>query len=54
VKRISVDLGQYYFHPEIIFLSAPVLMQREVTAQWVFDQHDRLIDIAVEKKNRLY
>jgi hypothetical protein len=54
VKRISVDLGQYYFHPEIILLSAPVLMQREVTAQWVFDQHDRLIDIAVEKKSRLY
>jgi hypothetical protein len=54
VKRIYVYLGQYYDHPEAVFLSAPLMMQKEVSAQWVFDQHDRLIDIFVDKKNVLY
>lgn len=54
VKTIRVYLGQYYDHPEVVFLSAPMMMQREVTAQWAFDQRDRLIDIFVDKKTGLY
>jgi hypothetical protein len=54
VKRIHVYLGQYYNHPEVVFLSAPLMMQKEVSAQWAFDQHDRLIDIFVDKKSGLY
>jgi hypothetical protein len=29
-------------------------MQKQVTAQWLFDSHDRLINVVVEKKNGLY
>lgn len=54
VKRIRVYLGQYYNHPEVVFLSAPLMMQKEVSAQWTFDRHDRLIDILVDKKSGLY
>jgi hypothetical protein len=54
VKRIHVYLGQYYDHPEVVFLSAPLMMQKEVSAQWAFDQHDRLIQIFVDKKTGLY
>jgi hypothetical protein len=54
VKRIQVYLGQYYDHPEVVFLSAPLMMQKEVSAQWAFDQSDRLIEIFVDKKNGLY
>ncbi len=54
VKRIRLYLGQYYDHPEVVFLSAPLMMQKEVTAQWAFDQHDRLVDIFVDKKTGLY
>ena len=53
-KRIRVYLGQYYDHPEVVFLSAPLMMQKEVTAQWLFDSRDRLIDIVVDKQNGLY
>lgn len=53
-KAIRVYLGQYYDHPEVIFLSAPLMMQKEVTAQWLFDSHDRLVDIAIEKQNGVY
>jgi len=31
-----------------------LLMQKEVTAQWLFDSHDRLINVVVEKKNGIY
>jgi hypothetical protein len=54
VKRIRVYLGQYYDHPEVVFFSAPLMMQKEVSAQWAFDQHDRLIEIFVDKTNGLY
>ena len=54
VKSIRVYLGQYYDHPEIVFLSAPLVMQKEVSAQWAFDQHDRLIEIFVDKKTDVY
>lgn len=53
-KAIRVYLGQYYDHPEVVFLSAPLMMQREVTARWLFDSHDRLMDLAVDKVNGLY
>jgi hypothetical protein len=53
-KSVRAYLGQYYDHPEVVFLSAPLLMQKEVTAKWLFDSHDRLIDIVVEKQNELY
>ena len=46
-KSVRAYLGQYYDHPEVVFLSAPLLMQREVTAQWLFDSHDRLINVVV-------
>ena len=54
VKSVRAYLGQYYDHPEVVFLSAPLLMQKEVTAQWLFDSHDRLINVVVEKKNGIY
>ena len=53
-KAIRVYLGQYYNHPEVVFLSAPLMVQREVTALWLFDSHDRLIDLRVDKQNGLY
>lgn len=54
-KTIRVYLGQYYDHPEVFFLLfAPLMMQKEVTAYWWFDQHDRLIDIVVDKKSGVY
>jgi hypothetical protein len=54
VKKIHVYLGQYYDHPEVVFLSAPLMMQKEVSAQWAFDQHDRLVDILVDKTTGVY
>lgn len=54
VKNIRVFLGQYYDHPEVIFLTAPMLMQKEVSAQWAFDEHDRLIEIFVDKATEVY
>jgi hypothetical protein len=54
VKRIRVYLGQYYDHPEVVFLASPLMMQKEVSAQWSFDQHDHLLDIFVDKTNGLY
>ena len=53
-KSVRAYLGQYYEHPEVVFLSAPLLMQKEVTARWLFDSHDRLIKVVVEKKNGIY
>lgn len=53
-KFIRVYLGQYYDHPEVVFLAAPVLMQKEVCAIWIFDQQNRLIDIFVDKTTGTY
>lgn len=49
VKSVRLYLGHYLDHPEIFFLSAPVLIQKEVTAQWAFDERNRLIEIFVDK-----
>jgi hypothetical protein len=54
IKSVRAYLGQYYDHPEVVFLSAPLLLQKQVTAQWLFDSHDRLINVVVEKKNGIY
>lgn len=53
-KFIRAYLGQYYDHPEVVFLAAPILAQKEVSAVWIFDEHDRLIDIFVDKKTGVY
>jgi hypothetical protein len=53
-KTIRVYLGQYYDHPEVVFLTAPMIMRKEVSAQWAFDEHDRLIDVFVDKESRVY
>jgi len=53
-KSIRLELGRYLTHPEVIFLTAPIMMEREVTAQWAFDEHDRLTEIFVDKKSSLY
>jgi hypothetical protein len=54
VKSIRLELGRYLAHAEIIFLTAPVLEEREVIAQWAFDRNDQLIQIFVDKKSALY
>jgi len=54
VKRIRIYLGQYYEHPEVVFLTAPILMEREVSAQWAFDKEDRLVDIFIDKNTGVY
>jgi len=54
VKSIRLELGRYLAHVEIIFLTAPVMEEREVIAQWAFDRNDRLIEIFVDKKSALY
>ena len=53
-KNIRIYLGQYPEHAEVVFLSAPMMMQREVSAQWAFDPQGRLIDIFVHKESRIY
>ena len=54
VKSIRLYLGHYLDHPETFFLSAPVLMQKEVTAQWAFDNRIALIEIFVDKEAGVY
>jgi hypothetical protein len=53
-KTIRVYLGQYYKHLGAVFLTAPMIVHEEVSAQWWFDRHDRLIDIVVDKQTRVY
>ena len=53
-KTIHVYLGQYYKHLGAVFLTAPMVVHEDVNAQWLFDRHDRLIDIAVNKRERVY
>jgi hypothetical protein len=54
VRRIRVYLGEYYQHPGAVFLSAPMIMRKRVSAQWAFGEHDRLIDIFVDKRTLVY
>lgn len=54
VKSIHLRLGDYIYNPAVIFLSAPMLLQKEVTADWAFNKDDRLIEIFVDKKTVTY
>jgi hypothetical protein len=53
-KRIRVYLGQYYDQAGVIFLTAPLVSQKEVSVEWRFDDHDSLVDIIVAKKPTVY
>lgn len=53
-KAIRVYLGHYYKHLGTIFLTAPMVVRERVSAQWWFDRHGRLIDIAVDKQAGVY
>lgn len=53
-KTIRVCLGQYYKQLGAVFLTAPMVVHEEMNAQWLFDRHDRLIDIVVDKQGRVY
>jgi hypothetical protein len=53
-KTIHIYLGQYYKHLGAVFLTAPMVVHEDVSAQWLFDRHSRLIDIVVEKQARVY
>jgi hypothetical protein len=54
VRIIRLYLGHYFDHPETFFLSAPVLMEKAVTAQWAFDDRNHLIEIFVDKEAGVY
>ncbi|MDQ6624738.1 MAG: hypothetical protein M3Y69_01160 [Verrucomicrobiota bacterium] len=53
-KFIRLYLGQYYDHPEVVFLAAPIMSQREVTAFWIFDEKGKLMDLVVDKQTGVY
>lgn len=53
-KTIHVYLGQYYKHLGAVFLTSPMVVREDVSAIWSFDRHGRLIDIAVDKRTRVY
>ncbi|MGC2352975.1 MAG: hypothetical protein WA496_06210 [Candidatus Udaeobacter sp.] len=53
-KTIRVYLGQYYKHLGTVFLTAPMVVHEDVSAQWLFDPNGRLIDIQVDKQARVY
>jgi len=54
VKSIHLRLGDYIYTPAVIFLSAPMPLQKEVTADWAFNKDDRLIELFVDKKTATY
>jgi len=54
VKSIQLHVGDYFYNPAVIFLSAPMILRKEVTADWAFDKDDRLIEIFVDKKTVTY
>ena len=54
VRTIRVYLGEYFQHPGAVFLSAPMIMRKQVSAQWALDEHDHLIDIFVDKGTGVY
>jgi hypothetical protein len=53
-KTIRVYLGQYYKHLGAVFLTAPMVVNEDVNARWLFDRHRRLIDIVVDKQTGVY
>lgn len=54
VKSIHYMLGSYMDNPALLTLSAPLLLQREVTVDWAFDKDDRLVEIFVDKRTATY
>ena len=54
VKNIHLRLGNYIYNPAIIFLSAPMLLEKEVTVDWAFNKDNRLIEIFIDKKTITY
>lgn len=54
VKRIRYFLGSYLDKPALLFFSAPLILEKEVSVQWAFDKDERLIDIFVDKKTATY
>ena len=53
-KTIRVSLGQYYKRLGAVFLTAPMVVHEDVSAQWLFGLKGRLIDIVVDKQARVY
>ena len=53
-KTIHVYLGQYYKHIGAVFLTAPMVVHEDVSASWLFDRNGRLMDIVVDKQDRVY
>ena len=53
-NTIRVSLGEYYKRLGAVFLTAPMVVHEDVSARWLFDRNDRLIDIVVEKRARVY
>lgn len=53
-KTIHVYLGQYYKHIGAVFLTAPMVVHEDVSASWLFDRNGRLMDIVVDKQERVY
>ncbi len=54
VKSIRVRLGGYIDNPATIFLTAPLLTEKEVIAEWAFDGEDKLIEVFVDKTSATY
>jgi hypothetical protein len=54
VKSIRLELGHYFENSGTIFLTAPLINQKEVVVQWAFDEHDRLVDVFVDKRVQTY
>ena len=54
VKSLQILLGTYIDNPATIFLTAPLLNEKSVTAQWAFDNNGRLVEIFVDKSTKTY
>ena len=54
VVKTILYLGHYYKHLGAVFLTAPMVVHEDVSAQWLFDRHGRLIDIMADKQARVY
>jgi hypothetical protein len=49
-KIIRVNLGEYIESPLMLMLPTPIPVIVDTSATWTFDTNDRLVDIAVRKK----
>lgn len=53
-KSIRYKLGSYIDNPATLILTMPMLLEKEVIVQWAFDEHNRLIEIFVDKQTATY